>query len=32
MKEVIVKGIDVKYQSINEDDYICISDIAKYKT
>lgn len=31
-KEIIVKGIDVKYQSINENDYICITDIAKYKT
>ena len=32
MKELIVKGIDVKYQSIDENDYICITDIAKYKT
>ncbi len=30
--EIIVKGIDVKYQSINKNDYICITDIAKYKT
>ncbi len=30
--EIIVKGIDVKYQSINNNDYICITDIAKYKT
>ncbi len=32
MKELIVKGIDVKYQSIDENDYISITDIAKYKT
>ena len=32
MKGLIVKGIDVKYQSIDENDYICITDIAKYKT
>lgn len=32
MKELIVKGIDIKYQNINENDYICITDIAKYKT
>ena len=32
MKELIVKGIDVKYQSIDENDYICITDIAIYKT
>ena len=32
MKELIVKGIDVKYQNIDENDYICITDIAKYKT
>lgn len=32
MKELIVKGIDIKYRNINENDYICITDIAKYKT
>lgn len=32
MKELVVKGIDVKYQNIDENDYICITDIAKYKT
>lgn len=32
MKNFIVKGIDIKYQNINENDYICITDIAKYKT
>lgn len=32
MKELSVKGIDVKYQSLHENDYICITDIAKYKT
>lgn len=32
MKELIVKGIDVKYQIIDENDYICITDIAKSKT
>ena len=32
MKEIVVKGIDVKYQNIDENDYICITDIAKYKT
>ncbi|MBR3974560.1 MAG: KilA-N domain-containing protein [Clostridia bacterium] len=32
MQGLIVKGIDIKYQSIDENDYICITDIAKYKT
>ena len=32
MKNFIVKGIDIKYQNNNENDYICITDIAKYKT
>lgn len=32
MKELIVKGIDIKYRNINENDYICITDIAKYTT
>ena len=32
LKELIVKGIDVKYQNIDENDYICLTDIAKYKT
>lgn len=29
--EVLVKGINVRYNQINEDDYICITDIAKAK-
>ena len=32
MSELVVKGVNVKYQNINEADYICITDIAKYKT
>ncbi len=32
MSELVVKGINVKYQNINKADYICITDIAKYKT
>ena len=32
MSDLVVKGINVKYQNINEADYICITDIAKYKT
>lgn len=31
MTELIVKEIDVKYQSIDESDYTCIIDIVKYK-
>lgn len=30
-KEVLVKGINVKYQTFNQDDYICLTDIAKFK-
>lgn len=29
--EVIVKGINVNYKKINEEDYICLTDIAKAK-
>ena len=29
-KEVIVKGIDVRYKQVNEEDYISITDIAKF--
>ena len=32
MNKLIVKDIDIKYQSIKEEDYICLTDIAKYKT
>ncbi len=31
MKDLIVKGIDIKYQNINENDYICITDMLKAK-
>ncbi|MCM1195081.1 MAG: KilA-N domain-containing protein, partial [Firmicutes bacterium] len=30
-KKVIVKGIEVRYNRIAEEDYICITDIAKAK-
>ena len=30
-KEVIVRGIEVRYNHINDEDYICITDIAKAK-
>ena len=30
-KEVLVKGINVRYQAFNQDDYICLTDIAKFK-
>ena len=29
MKELIVKGVDIKYKTFNENDYICLTDIAK---
>ncbi len=32
MNEITVKGIDIKYQEIKNDDFICLTDIAKYKT
>ncbi len=28
---IIVKGIEVSYKIINEDDYICLTDMAKFK-
>ena len=28
---LIVKGIEVNYKKINQDDYICLTDIAKVK-
>ncbi len=30
-KEVLVKGINVRYNTINEEDYISLTDIAKAK-
>ena len=30
-KEVFVKGINVRYNSVNNNDYICLTDIAKAK-
>lgn len=30
-KEIIVKGIDVRYNKINNEDFICLTDIAKAK-
>ena len=29
--EVIVKDINVRYNRINEEDYICLTDLAKKK-
>ena len=26
---IVVKGIEVNYKKINEEDYICLTDIAK---
>ena len=31
MKDLIVKDIDIKYQNIYENDYICITDMLKAK-
>ena len=31
MGKIAVKGIDIEIYIQNEDDYICITDIAKYK-
>jgi len=28
---IIVKGIEVNYKKINSDDYICLTDIAKFR-
>jgi len=28
-KNIVVKGIEVRYKNINEEDYICLTDIAK---
>ena len=30
-KEVIVQGINIRYQDLNTEDYICLTDIAKAK-
>ena len=30
-KEILVKGINVRYQSFKQDDYICLTDIARAK-
>ena len=30
--KIIVKGIEVSYKRINEEDYICLTDIARAKT
>lgn len=29
--EILVKGINVKYQAVNQEDYICLTDIARVK-
>jgi len=29
--EIIVKGVNVKYKRVNDEDYICLTDIAKSK-
>mgnify|MGYP000450396601 CR=1 FL=1 len=31
MAKIDVKGVEVSFYTLNEDDYICITDIAKYK-
>ena len=31
MAKIGVKGIEISYYAHNEDDYICVTDIAKYK-
>ena len=31
-KKVTVKGVDIRYKAVKGDDYICLFDIAKYKT
>ena len=28
---IVVKGIEVSYKRINEEDYICLTDLARYK-
>ena len=30
-ENIVVKGIEVSYKKINEEDYISLTDIAKYK-
>ena len=32
MRKVTVKGVDIRYKAVKGDDYICLFDIAKYKT
>ena len=29
LENIVVKGISVSYKKINEEDYICLTDIAK---
>lgn len=31
-EKLITKGIDIKYKTFNESDYICFTNIAQYKT
>lgn len=31
MDKITVKDIDVRYKKINKGDFICLTDIAKYK-
>jgi hypothetical protein len=31
LENLVVKGVDVRYKRINEDDYICLTDIARVK-
>ena len=31
LENLVVKGVDVRYKRINEEDYICLTDIAKVK-
>jgi len=30
LEKLIVKGMEVSYKRINEEDYICLTDIARY--
>ena len=30
LENIVVKGVNISYKRINEEDYICLTDIAKY--
>ena len=29
-ENLVVKGVEVRYKKVNDEDYICISDLAKF--